>query len=132
MPIDRSLLRPSLSIHEREGYYAEFHPDGTLSVFGYFENGQPRGWLLVVDEDGTEAMMQRVDRRTYSGKCEGSAVSLEDWVKEAIAEIYRTTEDEERCGFCKKDPYEVGQLFPGPTVAICDECVTQFAGAIAR
>ena len=28
-----------------------------------------------------------------------------------------------RCSFCKKAQYDVGKLFAGPSVFICDECV---------
>jgi hypothetical protein len=59
MRIDANLLKPGYQTLEKNGLYAEFHPDGQLAHLGYDINGQAQGWTLTLNPDQCNAWDRR-------------------------------------------------------------------------
>jgi hypothetical protein len=135
MKIDANLLKPGYQTREKNGLYAEFHPDGQLAHLGYYINGQPQGWTLTLNPDQYQGRTERHDRTEYpytdailaaaTDPEETQALQAEFvvWVERWIDQIYRETTHEQVCSFCEKTQAEVKTLIAGPTVYICNECV---------
>jgi len=135
MRIDANLLKPGYQTLEKNGLYAEFHPDGQLSHLGYYVKGQPKGWTLTLNPDQYQGRIERNDRAEYpdtdailaaeTDPEETQALQAEfvEWVERWIDQIYRETTHEQVCSFCEKTQAEVQTLIAGPEVYICNECV---------
>ncbi len=140
MKIDASLLKPGYSTDQKEGFYAEFYPNGQLSHFGYYTNGKPKGWVLTLAQGSLNAQVEifRGGKNIVISYPQGLAVTekrrmLEEsteeerfchWVKSYIKQIYDDAEFGLACSFCGQDQHEVQMLIAGPGVYICDDCVT--------
>jgi hypothetical protein len=137
MKIDASLLRPGYH-HHKDGFYAEFAADGQLIHFGYYENGQPQGWVIDLDPQQRRGQAQWVqafsDEQEHvssddgteddpDGAIAGEADAFRFWVEAQIQAIYDARDYAPRCSFCEKNQSEVAKLIAGPQVYICNECI---------
>jgi hypothetical protein len=94
-----------------DGFYAETTPDGRLTHFGFYRQGEPRGWMI---EDGRATREQIREGHT------------EEWLRDMIDTVYHQAEaDHCVCSFCGKTSAEVATLIAGPDsyTYICDECI---------
>jgi ClpX C4-type zinc finger len=121
-----------------DGFYAEFHEDGQLAHYGYYEEGElDDRWALYLEAEGNGAFAQKtvtidftVEEEETSNNghhTELTAQEEEEYVEFAKRWIERIHEDgtepPPRCSFCEKAPQEVRKLIAGPNSFICDECV---------
>lgn len=134
MPLAQDVLRPGYSqktVTDRksaDGFYAETAANGSLLHFGFYRNGEPRGW--TIDADGTGFRATRVQERISQSSEEPED---ESWLNEMIEQIYREAEAEHYvCSFCGKSNKEVATLIAGPEryTFICDECIETCARII--
>lgn len=147
MKIDASLLRSGYSTDKKEGFYAEFYPNGKLSHFGYYTNGKPKGWVLTIARDALNAKVELIQGEESIVTTYPQGVNLTDgikkleefteehfikWLKSHLKSIY----DAELglvCSFCRRHQNDVRLLIAGPIIQIgnesvrlhiCDDCVT--------
>lgn len=134
MPNAQDVLRPGYSRKTTvdrataDGFYAETTPDGSLLHFGFYRNGEPRGWTIDAVGSGFRAM--RINTRASES---GEESDDGTWLGEMIEQIYREAEaDHYVCSFCAKANTEVATLIAGPEryTFICDECIETCARII--
>jgi hypothetical protein len=147
MKIDASILPEGYRTDRKQGLYAEFYADGQLAHFGYYMEGNPRGWAVYLNHGEFRGRAERSDRIEYSGnntesdnldclttdfQAEAQAESeiFREWVKHWISEICDRAEFTLRCSFCRKSQSEVRKLIAGPEAYICNECVDLCAGIL--
>jgi hypothetical protein len=132
MRIDYEKLPPSTSTEQKEGLYAEFHPDGSLAHFGNYRDGQLCGWALYLDNSGFSGRIHKEQTILYPDADEAaSEAGFAEWAERWIGEIAADARSDRRCSFCGKGDEEVRRLIAGPTTYICDECV-DICSAILR
>lgn len=126
MSIDRSRLPEETRTEEKQGFYAELAPDGSVRLFGYFVEGRPRGWLLCLAP--SESRAEQVQPFTQEPE-----LSFEEWAQGWIDRIVDEAPGRTlRCSFCQKTQQEVRKLIAGPTSYICDECVALCSEILAE
>lgn len=132
MPLDAKALHGVYSTTRRDGLYAEFYPDGSLKLYGYFVNA-PNGtslrrMALSISHGGTEASLEDMTLSQFPDDGDvRDAEALDEWAEGWIGEIERAAAGVRSCSFCQKRQDEVRKLIAGPTQYICDECVKQCA-----
>lgn len=151
MKIDASLLKPGYSTDQKEGFYAEFYPNGKLSHFGCYTNQKPKGWILAIAQDSLNAKVEslRGEKKLVINYPEGLGVTVNEnrhlqeksteeerfghWLKTYIKKIYDDAEFALVCSFCGQDQHQVRLLIAGPPIIIgndsvflhiCNDCVT--------
>ncbi|WP_302885391.1 ClpX C4-type zinc finger protein [Kovacikia minuta] len=140
MKIDASILPEGYRTDRKKGLYAEFYADGQLAHFGYYIDGQPRGWAVYLEQGQSQGRAERFERIHYRSpdvnleqadrsdpelRAEAQAESeiFREWVQHWISEIHDSAEFTLRCSFCRKTQLEVRKIIAGPEAYICNECV---------
>jgi hypothetical protein len=138
--LDKEILPSDYSTDRTEdGFVAEFHDDGQLLHYGYYQEGEiDDRWSLYVEEDASGAYAERLmtvkfnrsdDEFNHNGHGEKPRTPEEE---EEFAEfvqywVDRIHEDAAaplpRCAFCDKSAGEVQRLIEGNKTCICNECV---------
>ncbi|MFN7920468.1 MAG: ClpX C4-type zinc finger protein [Bryobacteraceae bacterium] len=129
--IDASYLAGGYSTEQAARLYAEFHDNGRLKLFRSGPPGEPgKTVTLMLDRTGATGRLEKhelsfepdVDAIADSGNTPEE--EFDSWVRDAIRRVYDAARSTPRCNFCEKSNEEVATLIAGPTVYICDECVT--------
>jgi hypothetical protein len=127
MKLDSSILPEGYGTGVENGLNARFHRDGSLAFYGNYRNGVPKGWVLTVNEHGTEAAVELREEHHYPDEEEGEAPSDEAafrvWVEHWIGEVHSESLFSISCSFCGKKQHEVKKLIAGPKTYICNECI---------
>ena len=137
--IDKSLLPDDYTTDKNEdGFYAEFHEDGQLAHYGFYEDGElDDRWALYLEPEGNGAFVQKTVTVDFMLEEEGDSHNghhpeltqeeEDEYVEFAKQWIARIHEDSAspppRCSFCEKSAQEVHKLIAGPMTSICDECI---------
>ncbi|MBW4511930.1 MAG: sigma-70 family RNA polymerase sigma factor [Scytonematopsis contorta HA4267-MV1] len=151
MKMDASLLKPGYNTDQKEGFYAEFYPNGKLSHFGYYTNGKAKGWILALAQDSLNAKVESLqgEKKLVINYPEGFGTTVNEnrhlqeklteeerfghWLKSYIKKIYDDAEFPLVCSFCGQDQHQVRLLISGPPIIvgndsvflnICNDCVT--------
>lgn len=103
--LTRALLPDSTQTSEKQGYYAEFHADGQLLHFGFYEGGAALRWTLTLVhgkeegdarlKDGSGGSQDEVRYRDgayevfdlWSDNSKPVPMEYEAWVREWIGNI---------------------------------------------
>lgn len=135
--LDRSVLPEGVSFDRKEGLYAKLGLSGQVMHLGVYENGQrkPGTWALEVAPDGSWARVEQTTAHEWrhgqdDPDSEEEPTSLAEWARPWVDTIAGATRDKPRgepsisCSFCGKSQREVRKLIAGPSVFICDECIS--------
>ena len=129
MIIDRKALPEGYSTDKKEGFYAEFNKDKTLSHFGCYRDGKPCGWQLFLNQEKSEGRAELHDEERFP-ECnenedmeEGDLESFSEWALKWIDTITDAGSSIFKCSFCGKMQTEVKKIIAGPRVYICNECI---------
>lgn len=136
--IDASYLGQGFS-REKEGFYAEFYPDGQLKHFGFYEDGSCERYTGLYLEHGKERGKTKYSANGFYEEYTGGAaqrfdwwsdneeprrLSFERWVQEWIETIYQTVPF--ACSFCGLRQKDVTTLVSSSHGHfICDGCTEQ-------
>jgi hypothetical protein len=110
---------------QKEGLFAAFDSEGRLAELKYSDPDQGGATIrLTVKYASGEACLTKESR--YPDRpalAEGPPLS--SFVQYGIDTVYRAQPSARRfCSFCQKHSTEVKTLIAGPTIYICDECVS--------
>ncbi len=123
--IGRSDLDRGFSARRDSGEpYAEFHPDGSLSLFSFSRDGS--SIQLRLEPGGAGSSVERSRSVSFEDEDGGTdPEAFDEWARHWIGRVYDRAHGILRCAFCGKGQEEVAKLIAAPEdVYICDECVT--------
>ncbi len=106
-----------------DGLYAVENENGRISVVGVRRDGQTISSLVI---DGQTARLETIDH--FAPSADGIDPSdpgdYKAWLQNALSSLQDRAEHRIRCAFCGKGRQEVKKIVMGPTVGICNECVS--------
>lgn len=113
----------------KEGLYAELDASGQVRKLGFYRDGR------AVELDANPRRPSYVDHtelRWSPESEEDRAAWTEARAHQLLALAGRDRASFMKCSFCGKGQQEVRKLIAGPTVFICDECVSLCSDILAE
>ncbi len=131
MNLTKDLIGHEYRSDQKNGWYADFYPDGQLKEYGNYVDGICVGWSIHLGHNDGTAWVEYHDRRTFPDQARHSTFmdltekeeAFELWVAAQMDAIIEKAVVLNRCSFCHKRDNEVRKLITGPGVMICEQCV---------
>jgi len=125
-----SIAFPCHDDPSKDGHYAVFDKQGYLSELGFSYADDSKILRLVIDRNKKEVWFSEMDHYPNSKDiAEGFGPGV--IIKHALEQIGKYRLEGQICEFCRRSQKEVRKLVMGPTVGICDECVSMCNDIIA-
>ena len=125
-----SIVYPFHEDADKAGHFVAFDHEGYVSEARFSYDDGSTVLRLTIDREKKEVWFSEMNHYPNS-KDTAEGFGPEVLIKHALEQIGKYRLGGNICEFCRRSQQEVGKLIMGPTVGICNECVSLCADIIA-